>query len=350
MNLQVRIPLKILLPGALCAVLFSACTSPAALAIDTPAATNLIGTTGSIEVQIIETLQPNSNLSATQTAVQPTQPGELATAFVESSSPEVTISDSGPCNLASAGMPLDVTIPDDTRLDPNTGFTKIWRLENTGSCTWTSAYSLVWFSGEVFGSTRQQPILVDVAPGQTAEIAVDMVAPEIPGLYSGFWVLQSDSGELFGIGPDGKSPFWVRIQVMAVNTATPTITPTTAPTSTVFTFGTISLLPGKAIDLDRGETSNEAQADGILEQSSPSEYQWSAMNSGRFSVFGLSEPGELECTLATLSDEPILLTFLEAGTYFCYRTGEGLPGRLKIESLPVGGSPIVISYITWAAP
>jgi len=343
-------PLKIILPGILCVALFSACNSPDGLTIDPSEITGIIQTASSIESGLVETVQPDPISLATEPLHPSIKSTNTLSNVLVSPSQQVEHSDAKPCNQGSAGMPLDVTIPDDTRLDPSTEFTKIWRLENAGSCTWTRDYSLVWFSGEEFGSIKQQPILTDVNPGQTTEIAVDMISPEEPGLYSGFWMLQSDAGELFGIGPDGNSPFWVRIQVSAVSTATPTITATAVPTSIVFTTGTVSLLPGKFIDLDKGETTNEDQADGSLEQTSPTDYQWASKNSGRFSVFGLSEPGELECTLATLSDEPILLTFLEAGTYFCYRTGEGLPGRLKIESLPVGGSPVVISFTTWAAP
>jgi len=345
-----RNPLKIILPGILCVALFSACNSPDGLPIDPSDPTGIVQTANYIDSGFVGTLQPDLIPQATEPSDQTIQTINAQASVLVTTSQEIELSDPKPCNQASAGMPLDVTIPDDTRLDPNTDFTKIWRLENAGSCTWTNEYSLVWFSGEEFGSVKHQPILTDVTSGQTTEIAVDLVSPEEPGLHSGFWMLQSDKGELFGIGPDGNSPFWVRIQVSAVSTATPTITPTTIPTSIVFTTGTVSLLPGTYIDLDRGETTKEDQADGSLEQIGSSDYQWTSKNSGRYSVFGLSEPGELECTLATLSDEPILLTFLEAGTYFCYRTGEGLPGRLKIESLPVGGSPMVISFTTWAAP
>ncbi|HSM72275.1 MAG TPA: NBR1-Ig-like domain-containing protein, partial [Anaerolineales bacterium] len=43
----------------------------------------------------------------------------------------------------------DVTIPDGTRFDANTTFTKTWRLKNIGACAWTSGdVSLIFDSGE----------------------------------------------------------------------------------------------------------------------------------------------------------------------------------------------------------
>src|SRR5688572_18810473 len=43
-----------------------------------------------------------------------------------------------PCNQAS--FVSDVTIPDNTSITVNDGFTKTWKLKNVGSCTWTSGY------------------------------------------------------------------------------------------------------------------------------------------------------------------------------------------------------------------
>lgn len=50
-----------------------------------------------------------------------------------------------PCNKAVAGQPIDVTIPDDTVMTPGQPFSKTWRLENAGSCTWTRQYAVTFF-------------------------------------------------------------------------------------------------------------------------------------------------------------------------------------------------------------
>ena len=47
----------------------------------------------------------------------------------------------------------DVTIPDGTQLSAGEVFTKTWRLQNRGTCTWTPDYMLVYTSGDQMGST-----------------------------------------------------------------------------------------------------------------------------------------------------------------------------------------------------
>src|SRR3972149_4698274 len=48
------------------------------------------------------------------------------------------------CNVSQ--FITDVTIPDGTVMTPGQAFTKIWRIKNIGSCTWTG-FSLVFDSG-----------------------------------------------------------------------------------------------------------------------------------------------------------------------------------------------------------
>lgn len=107
----------------------------------------------------------------------------------------------------------DVTVPDGTNFAASTPFTKIWRLKNIGNSTWTSAFSVVFISGEMMSSVSPQYLTTNVIPGQTVDIAVNMVAPPNPGAYQGFWALKNASGVLFGIGPTANSPFWVKITV-----------------------------------------------------------------------------------------------------------------------------------------
>src|SRR5262245_14395652 len=47
----------------------------------------------------------------------------------------------------------DITIPDGTKFLAGETFTKTWRLQNRGTCTWTSDYMLVFTSGDSMGST-----------------------------------------------------------------------------------------------------------------------------------------------------------------------------------------------------
>jgi hypothetical protein len=99
-------------------------------------------------------------------------------------------------------------------------FTKTWSMLNTGTCTWTTAYTLVLYSGDdLYGSATA--ITASVAPNETIHISVDMVAPAATGSYVGYWRLSNASGTGFG------ATVYVMITVTSAYTATPTINPTT---------------------------------------------------------------------------------------------------------------------------
>jgi hypothetical protein len=117
----------------------------------------------------------------------------------------------------------DVTIPDDTRMDPGENFTKIWRMENVGTCTWTTSYSVVFDSGNIMGGPPSVPLSGNVPPGATIDISIDLTAPLTNGTHKGNWILRNSSGVLFGLGDDGESPFWVQIVVGPTPTPKPEI-------------------------------------------------------------------------------------------------------------------------------
>lgn len=119
----------------------------------------------------------------------------------------------------------DVTIPDGTLMAPGQNFDKTWRIQNSGTCTWTATYKAV-FTGSGTGPMGgiSTPIGKQVAPGETIDITVEFVAPTSPGDYVSWWKLQNDSGTFFG------TPFSVAIKVVgAATSATPTELPTATP-------------------------------------------------------------------------------------------------------------------------
>jgi len=118
-----------------------------------------------------------------------------------------------PAGCDRATFISDVTIPDGTLLAPGTSFTKTWRLRNSGWCTWTTAYRLVFYSGERMSAPTVVNLPWSVFPGQTVDLSVNMIAPPSAGEYRGSWILQNASGRLFGIGPNADLPFWVSIKV-----------------------------------------------------------------------------------------------------------------------------------------
>ncbi len=117
-----------------------------------------------------------------------------------------------PCDMAA--FVLDVTVPDGTSFYAGNQFTKTWRLKNTGTCTWTSGYSLVFVKGDRLSAPISVALPGEVKPLQEVEISVPMIAPNELGRYRGSWSLRNESGKEFGLA-DG-SPVYIEIEVIAV--------------------------------------------------------------------------------------------------------------------------------------
>ncbi|MGE5378368.1 MAG: NBR1-Ig-like domain-containing protein [Bacteroidota bacterium] len=107
----------------------------------------------------------------------------------------------------------DVTIPDGTQVQPGATFTKTWRLKNIGYCTWTTSYTMVYDSGTQMGNTVSVNLPNNIAPGQTVDVSVNLVAPSNPGSYRSYWMFKNASGSKFGIGYNANKPWWVEIVV-----------------------------------------------------------------------------------------------------------------------------------------
>jgi len=115
------------------------------------------------------------------------------------------------CNWAE--FVKDVTVPDGTVMTPGETFTKVWRLKNIGSCTWSMDYDLVHVSGPAFGAAIRMGLPEQVLPGETIDISVLMEAPTYPGNYTSYWKLADKSGKRFGLGEKAENKFWVNIRV-----------------------------------------------------------------------------------------------------------------------------------------
>lgn len=174
---------------------------------------------------LVETVTPSFPSTPFPTVMIPTLP------TLPTSSPSATAT--VPCEQAR--FVSDVTVPDGTVFAPNATFTKTWRLQNIGSCTW-SGYSLVFHSGETMGGPASQP-LGTLAPGAMIDISVNLIAPTTAGNYRGYWRIRTGSGSFVPIvnATDGKS-FFVDIRVQAPATATFTPTLAIDPVISVLKF------------------------------------------------------------------------------------------------------------------
>jgi hypothetical protein len=105
-----------------------------------------------------------------------------------------------------ADFVTDVTVPDGTNMSPGESFTKTWRLKNSGTCSWTPSYAVVFNSGDSMSGPATQAMTTNVNPGQTIDISVDLKAPSTAGDYTGYWKLRNAAGVTF-------ATFYVTIKV-----------------------------------------------------------------------------------------------------------------------------------------
>lgn len=116
----------------------------------------------------------------------------------------------------------DVTVPDWTVFAPNAPFTKTWRLMNVGTCTWTTSYTLVFFSGNQMGAAEINPLPASVAPGGTIDLSLNLIAPSTPNSYLSSWILKSDKKVNFGVGANYDKAIFAAIKVAGTPVATAT--------------------------------------------------------------------------------------------------------------------------------
>jgi ABC-type amino acid transport substrate-binding protein len=144
-----------------------------------------------------------------------------------------------PCD--SMTFVADITVPDGTYMNPGQSFTKTWRIKNTGSCTWNSAYRFVFVQGNSMGG-QPQPIQGSVAPNQSYDMSVPMMAPTTPGTYAGWWQMVNAQNVPFG------TRVWVEI-VVPQPPQPPTQPTPVAPSIQYFTGPQSAVQAGEVITL-----------------------------------------------------------------------------------------------------
>lgn len=102
-------------------------------------------------------------------------------------------------------MVENVTIPPGTRFAIPQPFTKVWRVQNTGTCTWTpSSYSLRFVEGEQMGAGVDVMIPGAIQPGATVDLVLPLTAPRASGSHTGKWEVFDGQGSPL-LGADGQS-------------------------------------------------------------------------------------------------------------------------------------------------
>ena len=162
---------------------------------------------------------------ATELAMTPPTPLASPTLFPTLSPPvpvstisfgTPTLSTGGGAGCNGATYVKDVTIPDNTVIDPGAKFNKTWQLLNSGTCAWSTSYRLAFNSGDqMSGATTN--MTNSVPSGSVVDITVPMVAPSDAATYKGNWQMQNDQG----------SPFVniIYVQIKVGTAATSTLSP-----------------------------------------------------------------------------------------------------------------------------
>ena len=163
---------KIVALVLLCGLLFSACAPSEATSTVDPNAigTAIVGTTiaqladqftqtalamPSTDIftpELSPTVEDINTLVPLSTDTPPTLEGittPLAgfTQLPAISTPVPTSSLGDDCN--NNAFEGDITIPDGTIMKPGEDFQKIWKIRNTGSCTWDDGFTLVYIGGTI---------------------------------------------------------------------------------------------------------------------------------------------------------------------------------------------------------
>ena len=175
-----------------------------------------------------------------------TPPAPTATTAVQPTTPP-TQPTTAPC-VNGMRFVADLNLADNNMqspppISPGQPFSKGWRIQNSGTCAWTTAYRLVYVSGNVPGASMGgQPTAIQgfVPAGQQYDIFVNLVAPLAPGVYQGIWQMVDDQSRPFG------DRIWVGITVPAAATATPPPTQTPSP-SIQFTVDRTNILQGECV-------------------------------------------------------------------------------------------------------
>lgn len=172
------------------ALLISACGSPGVQE-------------SAISTAVAQTVQAQ-NTSATPPVSTPPAltdtPSPVATLAASATATETPTTTVAIQNCTTSALLVSETYPDGTIVQPGTVFTKLWRIENNGTCTWNTTWQLVYTSGDRLDSSLTYNLPLPAEPGQAIDIPIILRAPDSGGAHTGEWMLRSPWGKTFGIG------------------------------------------------------------------------------------------------------------------------------------------------------
>jgi Ig-like domain from next to BRCA1 gene len=199
----------ILLLSSACASVNTVSTKKAA---PTGEDSSLAQNTPTVEVSVpTNTMEPSSTPTLPPTATF-TPESSLTNAAAIQSTPATPVATIATCKN-QATLVRHLSFSDNSSIINNSYFNKAWRIKNTGTCTWTTAYAFVFSSGEQMNAPTETPLPREVPPGDTIDIQIAMKAPDVAHAYTGNWMLRDPNGVLFGTGEAADQPIAINILV-----------------------------------------------------------------------------------------------------------------------------------------
>ena len=177
--------------------------------------------TPSAPIFVTSTLPPTRQALTVPTQIPPT--GSPTADPSTTGTPGASVS--GSCR-DSAILVEDVTYPDNTRVTAGEKFTKTWKLQNVGTCTWTG-YTVAFVNGDRMSSPDSVPV-PETEPNKPVDVSVELTAPSSDGTYRGNFELHNAANEPILIGTE--SIFWLQIVVGAGGVINVPGTPVTSQT------------------------------------------------------------------------------------------------------------------------
>jgi len=206
--------LKTILWTAILALVLSACNLGTSAPPDAAATLNPLYTAAAqtLEAMVTQDAQATPGIGVATSTPFPTATPTLSFAYPTSTS-VVYLSPVPVKRCDAAAFVRDVTVTDGTFVTPGKSFTKTWRLQNVGTCSWTSSYALIFVNGDGMSAPNLVNMPGNINPGESVDLSVNLTSPSKKGHYRGYWKLRNASGVLFGIGTQSDTAFWVDINV-----------------------------------------------------------------------------------------------------------------------------------------
>ncbi len=169
-----------------------------------------VGQTASAVAKPSETPAPSeTTVPLKDTPTAPAEPGEPTATYYIAPEDKASFVSQIPLDGAEIGI--------------GDQFRVIWTVRNDGKTTWTTAYSIRYFSGANLGLASVFYFPHDVAPGEEVKLVVNMKAPNYAAQLSTNWVLTNGNGDNF-------YPVYFEVKIVNGPTVTPTPTSTYTPT------------------------------------------------------------------------------------------------------------------------